>query len=121
MPDLYAVWSSDLVASPTGDVQAVDGSNLGVQRILRRLMTNPGDYIWHLNYGAGLPRLVGETLDLPTITELIRSQIYLEAAVARQPEPVITVRAIPNGIAVSIQYTDAQTGKQTLLSFDVSA
>ncbi|GGH14917.1 hypothetical protein GCM10007036_14550 [Alsobacter metallidurans] len=121
MPDLYHFWGSDLVAGSTGDVRTVDGSTLGTQRVLRRLLTNPGDLIWHPEYGAGLPRLVGELLDLPALTALIRSQIFLEDAVAPTPEPTITVSPIANGVSVYILYADAQTGQQITLSFDVSS
>lgn len=44
----------------------------------------------------------------------------MEASVAQTPAPVITVRAIPNGISVSIRYTEAQTLEPVLLSFNVN-
>ncbi|WP_293857186.1 hypothetical protein [uncultured Alsobacter sp.] len=120
MPDIDHLFGSDLTASGSGGLLAVDGSQRGLERVLRRLLTNPGDYIWHPEYGAGLPRWVGETLDVEALTSLIRSQIFLEAAVARTPEPVITVSPILNGVVVRIVYSDAETGKQLTLSFDVS-
>ena len=46
MPDLAHQFGADLVAGATGDLAVVDGPALGRQRVLRRLLTNPGDYIW---------------------------------------------------------------------------
>ena len=120
MPDINHQWGSDLASSATGDLMTVDGTSLGVQRVLRRLLTTQLDYIWHTDYGAGLPGRVGELLDLPFLSSLIRSQIFLEAAVARTPEPTISVVPIPNGVFVRVAYVDAQTGQQINLAFDVT-
>ncbi|MGI4776962.1 MAG: phage tail protein [Janthinobacterium lividum] len=119
MTDLYHYIGDDLRASATGDVQQVEGLDQTSQRILRRLLTNPGDYIWHPTYGAGLGRKIGAVLDARAITALITSQIFLEANVARVPAPVITVTPIANGIAVSIKYYDGSTGKLATLAFNV--
>lgn len=120
MADLWNYNGSDLAAGATGDILTVDGVERGQQRVLRRLLTNPGDYIWHPEYGAGLPARVGDTIDVDEITALIRSQIMLEAAVAKEPEPVVTVAPILNGMFVRIQYADAVTGQQVALAFDVN-
>jgi hypothetical protein len=120
MTDLYHYMGDDLSVSPTGDVQQVEGLTQTSQRILRRLLTNDGDYIWHPEYGAGLGKKIGSVLDARAITGLITSQIFLEANVARDPAPVITVTEIANGIAVRIQYYDNTTGKLATLAFDVN-
>jgi hypothetical protein len=119
--DLSHQWGGDLSAGPTGDLAVVTGSQLGQQRVLRRLMTNPGDYIWQLGYGAGLGRLVGQTTNAAQIQALIRSQIFKEPAVARTPEPEIRVRAegADGAIYVQIRYVDAPSGQTQLLSFSV--
>ena len=46
MPDLSHEFGADLLAGPTGDLAVAAGAGLGRQRVLRRLLTNPGDYIW---------------------------------------------------------------------------
>lgn len=120
MTDLYHFISDDLRDSATGDVLQVEGLDQTSQRILRRLLTNPGAYIWHPNYGAGLGRKIGTLLDIPALTGLIRSQIFLEASVARTPAPVITVTGIANGLAVRIQYYDRTTETLATLAFDVN-
>lgn len=120
MNDLYQFFGNDLNPSATGDLLAVSGATRGQQRILRRLLTNPGDYIWHPDYGAGLPRYVGSVIDVRQMNALIRGQVLLEDSVAKTPEPVIDVQPIQGGMTVSIQYTDAETGTPQSLSFDVS-
>lgn len=121
--DLNHYWGSDLTPGPTGDLQAVNGTVRGQQRVLRRLLTNPGDYVSHPDYGAGLPQYVGQLLDSGKIIALIRSQILLEESVARVPAPQITVQQMATdltGLAVRIAYNDAATNTPTVLSFNVS-
>jgi len=120
MPDLAHEFGADLQAGPTGDLALADGAALGRQRVLRRLLTNPGDYIWHPTYGAGLARFVGQPASASRIRAVVRSQIFREAAVARSPEPVVEVRAGDDGrVFVSIRYADADSGATQSLSFPV--
>jgi hypothetical protein len=116
--DIDHIWGGDLSVSPTGDIALVDGSDLTRQRILRRLMTSTHGYIWHPEYGAGVPQMIGCVEDVPAITSLIRSQIMLESAVSRNPLPQITVQKISDGLAVSIVFWDANSGTQDVLQFD---
>ena len=133
MPDIDQLWGNDIAVSPTGDLAVVDGTQLGIERILRRLMTRGaanlavnspatvGEMIFHPTYGAGLPQRIGGAMDLNLITSVIRSQIFKEAAVAKQPPPVITLTpSPPSTLAVLIQYDDAVTGQQIHLSFDAN-
>lgn len=120
MPDIWHQFGSDLLASAAGDIASADGATLGQQRVLRRLLTNPGDYIWQLDYGAGLAQFVGQPVDVARIRGTIRSQIFRENAVARSPEPQIDVQAGAGGeVFVTILYTDAPSGQTQLLSFSV--
>ena len=132
MSDLFHVWGGDLNLSATGGLALVNSVELSKQRILRRLLTNParydangnvvvaGDYLWHPDYGAGLPSYIGKLLDVPAITALIRSQMYLEASVLHDPEPVITVQQIAGGISVQINYTESDSNNPVYLSFNVT-
>jgi phage baseplate assembly protein W len=125
MGDLSLVWGADLTASATGDIATASGTIVTQQRVIRRLLTNPGDYIWQLDYGAGLARFVGQPANELYIKAIIRSQIFKESAVARSPEPVIEVQVSPAGstgtIYVRIQYADALTGGTQTLSFSVGS
>ena len=120
MPDLYHPYGGDLAVGPGGDLAAVSGTLLGQQRVLRRLLTNPGDYLWNPSYGAGLAQFVGQPADPARIRSVIRSQIFQESAVARQPEPTIGVQAAPDGsVTVQVLYADSTTGQTQVLSFTV--
>jgi hypothetical protein len=125
MTDLFHVWDSDLNVGATGDLAIISGSILGQQRVLRRLLTNPGDYIWHTGYGAGLATFVGTLTNETQIKATIRSQIFQEAAVARIPEPVIDIQISPanalSTIYVNIRYTDSSSGETQMLTFSVGS
>ena len=124
LADLYHYFGTDLAPSNTGDLATATAIARGQQRVLRRLLTNPGDYIFQPEYGAGLARWIGATADLAAMRVLIRGQMLLEPSVASQPEPEVTVLPIANqaggGFAVAIRYTDASSGEPVVLSFDVS-
>jgi hypothetical protein len=124
MADLSHQWGTDLTIGSTGDIGIATGPLLGQQRLLRRLLTNPGDYIWQLGYGAGLARFIGQPVNPLQITAVIRSQIFKEASVARQPEPLIDVQIAPGGtsgtVYVYIRYVDADSGQTQVISFSVS-
>ncbi len=120
MPDLSHEFGADLEAGPTGDLAVAQGAAQGRQRVLRRLLTNPGDYIWQPEYGAGLGRFVGAPAAPERIRAVVRSQIFLEPAVARSPEPVVEVQADGQGrVFVAIRYADADSGETQSLSFRV--
>ncbi len=121
--DVYHYFGNDIVTSPTGDLQTVDGITKSQQRILRRLLTNPGTYIFHPSYGAGLPRYIGQALTTTKFQEikgLITSQIFLEESVSKTPAPVITLSANQTVLYCSIKYTDATTLLPQILSFQVT-
>ncbi len=120
MQDVYHVWGGDLATGPSGDLVIAFGSDLGQQRVLRRLLTNPGDYIWQPDYGAGLGAYVGVSVHADEIAATIRSQMFQEASVARSPEPVITIQASDGGaVYVHIQYLDLTTSINQVLAFTV--
>lgn len=120
MPDLSHLYGNDLVVAAGGDLATVDKTILGQQRVLRRLLTNPGDYLWNPGYGAGLAQFVGQPASAARIRSVIRSQIFQESVVARTPEPVIDVQASPNGtVTALVSYADSTTGETQVLSFTV--
>lgn len=121
MQDAALLWGGDLSAGSTGDLALVNGTALGQQRVLRRLLTNPGDYIWQLEYGAGLARFIGQPCNIAAIKATIRSQIFMESSVARLPEPDIDVQSGQDGsVYVYIRYVDSSSGSTQVLSFSVS-
>lgn len=117
MADISHVVGLDLALGPTGDLAVVSNPSLGQQRVLRRLLTNPGDYIWNLTYGAGLPGMVGRPTNPTAIQGLILSQMFRESAVAQSPVPQVTVSSDNDGTVYAyVQYSDADTGQTQVLT-----
>ncbi len=114
-------FSNDLQGSPSGDVMLVEGTVKGQQLVVRRLLTNILNYFFEQNYGGGLAAYVGTPTGLQAVEGVDRQQLYLESSVAQTPAPTISITAITNGINVSIQYVDANTGAPSVLNFDVNA
>jgi phage baseplate assembly protein W len=120
MADLALQFGGDLAIGPTGDLLLSDGTALTQQRVLRRLLTNPVDYIWQPNYGAGLGQYVGQPGASAAIAGVARTQILLEAAVVASPAPTVTVMAQTDGtVNLSLSYTDAATGETSALTFSL--
>ncbi|MBN3757233.1 phage tail protein [Paraburkholderia sp. Tr-20389] len=125
-------YGQDLNVSPSGDIALANQSKTGTQRVYRRLLTNPSlsdtagnpiaspDYTWHPNYGAGIPRKVGSPGNVPATRALIKGQMLIESAVARQPAPQIVLTQVNNAVSASIKYTDANTATTQFVSFDLS-
>jgi hypothetical protein len=120
MADLALQFGGDLTVGPTGDLAVADGAALTLQRVLRRLLTNQGDYIWQLAYGAGLGQFVGQPGAPAAIYGVIRTQLLQEAGVAPTPSPVVsTVVGSDGTVTASLTYTDAATGQASTVSFSL--
>jgi hypothetical protein len=120
MVDLALQFGGDLAVGPTGDLALADTTLLTQQRVLRRLLTNPGDYIWQLSYGAGLGQFVGQPAAPAAISGVARAQLLQEAAVASSPPPAVTAVAGSDGtVTATVTYADAATGQASTLSFSV--
>ncbi len=120
MADVHLGWGGDLGTTATGDLAVVGGGPAGTERVLRRLLTNPGDYIWQKDYGAGLARFVGMPADSAAVAALIRVQMRREPAVAAEPEPVIEVQAeLPGTLSVQVRYADAETAETRTLNIQL--
>jgi hypothetical protein len=121
LSDLDHWYGGDVGAATTGDFSGSTGDMRSQQRIVRRLCTNPEEYIFHPEYGGGLPALIGSGASDSEIKAVVKSQLKLEPSVQQNPEPIVTLSRINGGIVtINIQYTDAQTRNAVLLSFNVS-
>ena len=117
MADIAHFVGSDLSVGPTGDLVVADLADWTRQRILRRLLTNAGGYIWQLSYGAGLPGMVGMTVSAQQVAAIIRKQLGLEAGVSAQPEPTVTIQTgQPGTVFATVAYYDAPTGISQILT-----
>jgi hypothetical protein len=122
MQDIAQQYGTDLTIGPTGDLALAMGPALTQQRVLRRLLTNPNDYIWQLQYGAGLGQFVGQTTNPLQVKAVIRSQISREREIAQTPAPIVDVRMdITGALYVSLQYVDVSSGQTQLLSFPIGS
>lgn len=120
MADLALQFGGDLAVGPTGDLLLGDGAALTQQRVLRRLLTNPGDYIWQIDYGAGLGQYVGWPGAPATIAGVVRTQLLLESAVLASPAPSVAVSMQTDGtVNLSLNYTDAAMGETSALTFSL--
>ena len=123
MADLALEWGGDLSFTPGGDLVLSDADILTRQRIQRRLFTAVRGYLWHLEYGAGLPQKIGNVGTTMVIQALVSANISLEASVASYPRPKVTVTestASYGLFIIEIDYFNATLGEQVTLSFDTS-
>jgi hypothetical protein len=126
MADLHHLIGSDLMLSATGDLLLVDGSEMGRQRVLRRLLSNAatddavGDLLFEPGYGAGLPRRIGTTNSANTIGAVVRRQLFSEGAVSQEPPPDVRIVPFFGGMSIHVTYADAETGDAMIAGFNVS-
>lgn len=117
MADLAHVIGEDLQLGPSGDLALVAADAETQQRILHRLLTSPGTYIWQLSYGAGLPALIGSTVSQQQVAAIIRAQLGYEASVATVPEPKVSVSdGLFGEINTTIIYTEKSFGTNQVLT-----
>ena len=120
MADVSLEWHADFEVDGTGDLLIADGDDEVRQRLERRLFTAVQGYVWHPDYGAGLPQKIGSVLSIAQIRSIVAAQIALEASVAPNPAPQLTVSGSADGlVAISIKYWDAKTG--ATVSFTITA
>jgi hypothetical protein len=113
MSEVWLEWRSDFQLDASGDLAVADGDDEGRQRLERRLFTPQKGYVWHPEYGAGLPQRIGSPYTKNQITAIVSSQIYQEAAIAPFPPAQIGIDVGPNQldlVGISIKYWDAQSG-----------
>lgn len=120
LSDVYHWFGGDLGVASSGDLAGVQTNTRSQQRVVRRLMTNPGEYLPHPTYGAGLGRYVGASATDAEIIGLILGQMRLEASVAQNPAPQVTLQRIPNGLTVSVAYQSLPDRQPVALKFDVT-
>ena len=129
--DINHTWGSDLIIGPSGDLSLVDTDTELKQRILRRLMTNDalsgassvleatGDYLFHQDYGASIPRRIGNNLNVDETRSQMVAQMLQEDGVSQNPAPSVTVRQFAGGVECHLKFTSALTGKNQVLEFTV--
>jgi hypothetical protein len=119
MADIAHYWGQDISSDDSGDFLLATGVAYANQRVLRRLLTSPGEYVWHAGYGAGLPKEIGHLVDSRRIEGLIREHLALEAVVSRDPLPTVSVTQLQGGVFVQIGYTEAVSQQRSSLQFEL--
>jgi len=122
--ELYQNYGFDLQLLPNAQLELVDNGLETQQRILRRLMTNPGAYLFAPDYGAGLGLYIGQNLSNALehqIKGVITRQMFLENTVVQSPPPKISLSQNGTQLTVSITYIAKSSGNVYTLSFTVGA
>jgi phage baseplate assembly protein W len=117
--DLNAPWGGDLSLSQTGGLELITGLPLATQRLIRRLLTNLGAYIFEPTYGAGLGRFVGQPINEQAIAALVTSQAEQEDTIASVTSVTVTANTI-SSYGLTIVFVAANTSAQQVLSFTVT-
>lgn len=118
--DLAQTFGNDLSIDATGDLAVSAGSQLGQERVLRRLLSNPLSYIFWPLYGAGLARFIGRPASALRISALAKAQMALESVVSQTPPPTISAQVSKDStVTLSISYIDAASGSQQVLTLPV--
>lgn len=124
MYDISLSWGGDIALDPTGDAAMAASGQRTRQRMLRRLLTAAGGYVWQMTYGAGLGQFVGAAVDPRQVRAIVEAQLRMEASVALDPAPVVKVfKAMPAGdtLTLEITYWEADSGTAQSLSVPLKA
>lgn len=118
MADAWHFMGGDLAWSSNGDIQTVDSVQESQQRILRRLPTNPGDYIWHPEYGGGILKWIGRPIEETEMKTDIVTQMYLEDSVVQNPQPQVDfVTTVGGAVTSGIRYVESDSNEPVGLTF----
>ncbi|WP_025885229.1 hypothetical protein [Asaia prunellae] len=122
MTVLFHYFGEDLQLDQDGALRIVEGKLATQQNILRRLCTNPKAYLWHGDYGAGLPARIGTPIREAETRGLIVSQLSLEATI-NHDQPV-TVTLTPLAVSTyrcTIAYTERGEEGRQIFTFNQSS
>ncbi|WP_438384079.1 phage tail protein [Asaia sp. BMEF1] len=121
MTDLYHYFGEDLQLDEEGALRSVDGALATRQNILRRLCTNPKAYLWHSEYGAGLPARVGTPIREVETQGLITAQLALEASIDHDQPVIVTLTPLAvSTYRCSITYTEQGEESGQIFTFNQS-
>lgn len=119
------VTSADVITAPAGDLGIVDGEDALRQALIRRAITNPGDWALLPNYGCGVRQYV-KARNTPAkrdeLAERIRAQYAAERRVERVDRVVVDVTSDGLGIhilAVVIPAGRLRTESRLTVSMEV--
>jgi hypothetical protein len=121
MLTLRCSWGGDLIVAANGDIAASPATDAISEKLIRRLLTNPGDYFWSPTFGGGLGAQVGGVATPEMLQAIIQVQLAQENEVLRYPVPTIEVSRPspnPNGLFLSnITFQTSSANGVNSLSF----
>jgi hypothetical protein len=120
--DTSQYFNSDWELDSRNDLLRAYQPTEGNQRIIRRLLTAPGQYVWHPTYGAGVGAFIGKGLsdkDANKLKATINAQIYQEPFVAQSPPAKITLQRSDNGLLCVIQYYNLVKEDYEVVNFTI--
>jgi hypothetical protein len=122
---LICDWGGDLSVGPSGDIAVSPVQSEIQQRIVRRLLTNSGDYIWHATYGASLGRYVGIPFSSSVVENTILNQLLYESLVVATPPPTVQINQSQGGVfsktSVAVQYQTVGMTTASSVAFGLGA
>ncbi len=117
--DIYAAGGLQVAAD--GDYRTIEDKEALEQALLRRLVTSPGEYAFHPDYGAGVRRAVnrsGSRAQLTQLRNLVLTQLRADERV--RAVPAVSVTRIERGIRITATVTTSG-GVLTLRPLEVTA
>ena len=121
--DVYHEIGDDIQLDSTNDLQLVFDTNETNQRIMRRLFTNKGTYIWNAAFGASIPWKLGETLSVEAYRDVINqvtAAVLEDDEVAKDPPPEISIKTTTNGLICYIRYYNLSSEEHDTITFKVT-
>ncbi|MBR0560330.1 phage tail protein [Neokomagataea anthophila] len=119
MISLGHIYGGDLQISASG-LACVSGEEATKQRVLRGILTNSGGYVWHYDYGAGLPRMVGNVVEEGVISAAIRQSLAADAGVdSSRPIEVSIIQGLGGVVQCVVSYFDKISGNIILLKENI--
>lgn len=117
------MYGGDILLTPARSIAVATGVDGVNQRILRRVISAAGNYLWHPKEGVGAGKDVGAVPNQQTLSRIkarINGAVLYDDDVAKSPAPMITFDTkIANLLSVTIKYTYAPTGQLQTLSFNL--
>lgn len=104
--DIY--FNDDLQVSSTGDYATVQGQDALKQAIKSRLITAPGEYAVHPEYGCGVSRWLKKRMsksDLDNLRQTIIDQMSKEPRIQKVNDVEVTLLSSGEGVHISIRVT----------------
>lgn len=122
MSEIYHRFGQALQLDANGGLLMVAGTEQGREKIVRRLLTNTGDLLGNINYGAGVNQYIGSTIDPLQIQASIKSQMKAETIVQQSPAPRVGLTEdLATGLVMAtITYVDNTTLEQSTARIPIS-